>query len=314
MTSRLSLSGAAMVLLAATIWGVGGVMVNTMVDLGMPPFQVVFYSNGLAFLVLLVVMTIVAPRYVLVGWREVPRVSAGGLLGAGVSFTCYANAVALTTVSLATVLLYTAPAWVTLLAWRFLGEQVGSRRVLAVIAAFIGCALVARLYHPDALQGSLIGVGYGLVSGFGYGAAIVVGKHVLVRHHPLSVALFGSGATALLVLPFQSTLLPTTLPGTSLLWLVAFLIGPTIVAPVVFNIGLRRLQAGLVTLLGMWELVVAVALGVVLLSEPMELPQAFGVLLVAASVIVLRPTSPPEPPTDDLEPARVGVATGSSSG
>jgi len=291
MTMRSARASAALVLLAATIWGVSGLLVRTLVDFDLSPVQIVYYSNALAFLILLGVLAAFAPRFLRVPWRVLPKLGLVGLLGGGLTFLLYTSALALTTLSLATLLLYTAPAWVTLLAWKFLGEQVGVQRLVAVGAAFLGCALVARLYDPSALQGSLLGVLFGLLSGLTYAVFAVFGKSVLLKNHPLSVTVYGQGTTALLLLPLQSAPLPIALPGAALPWLLLFVLGPSIVAPLAFNLGLRRLEAGTVTLLGMWELPVAVTLGVLVLSEPMELPQAAGALLIAASVFALRPPS-----------------------
>src|SRR5438270_159857 len=81
-----------------------------------------------------------------------PGVLLVGVLGGSVGFVCYTNAVALTSVSLATLLLYTSPAWVTLLGWRFLHEVVTPRRLVAVGVAFLGCVLAARVYDPHSLR------------------------------------------------------------------------------------------------------------------------------------------------------------------
>src|SRR5439155_9262365 len=65
-------------------------------------------------------------------WRALPGVLLVGVVGGSVGFILYVNAVGLTSVSLATLLLYTSPAWVALLGWRFLGEAVTRRRLVAV--------------------------------------------------------------------------------------------------------------------------------------------------------------------------------------
>src|SRR5207245_2549959 len=87
--------------------------------------------------------------------------------------------------------LYTAPAWVVLLAWRFLGEPLGWRRLLAVGGAFVGCGLMARAYDPGALVGSWLGIALGLASGLGFAAYNVLSKHALADRRPLAVPQLG---------------------------------------------------------------------------------------------------------------------------
>ena len=67
-------------------------------------------------------------------------------------------------ISLATLLTSTHPVWTTLLTWRFLGEPTDRRRVLAVAAALVGCALIARVYDPGGLRANLLGIAFGLAS------------------------------------------------------------------------------------------------------------------------------------------------------
>lgn len=64
---------------------------------------------------------------------------------------------------MATVLLYTAPAWVAVISAIFLSELLTKRKTLAVVLAMIGCSLVARVYDLHELQlnwpGILAGLG-----------------------------------------------------------------------------------------------------------------------------------------------------------
>src|SRR5439155_22766755 len=109
-------------------------------------------------------------------WRALPGVLLVGVVGGSVGFILYVNAVGLTSVSLATLLLYTSPAWVALLGWRFLGEAVTRRRLVAVGQAFLGCALAARVYDPAGLRLDLLGVLLGLASGLCWALWNVFGK------------------------------------------------------------------------------------------------------------------------------------------
>ena len=136
MSSRPLALGVALILFAVTLWGLSGVPVRLLLDDGISPLQVVYYTNLLALPVQVVMLLVAAPRNLLVARAALPGVLLVGVLGGSVGFVCYTNAVALTSVSLATLLLYTSPAWVTLLGWRFLREVVTPRRLVAVGVAF----------------------------------------------------------------------------------------------------------------------------------------------------------------------------------
>src|SRR5438067_1775411 len=233
--------GTVMVLLATTVWGVGGLFLHRLFDFGLSPVQVAYY----------------------------------------------------------------APAWVALLAWRFLGEPLDRRRLAGLVATLVGCALVARVYDAQALRLSLPGVLAGLGSGLSWAVFQVLGKRALEQHHPLTVSAFTAGAAALALLPLQSAPLPLGLGAGTWPWLAAFVLGPNVVAPLLFTAGLRALLAGLASLLSIWELVIAVGLGVLVLGESLELPQALGAALLAASVLALGAVAASEPPAPT--PLPIGV-------
>src|SRR5437667_325146 len=83
---------------------------------------------------------------------------------------------------------------------------------VAVGLAFLGCALAARVYDPAGLRLDLLGVLLGLASGLCWALWNVFGKQVLETQHPLTVALYGTLGSTLLLVPLQPSLLPTTVP------------------------------------------------------------------------------------------------------
>ena len=114
---------------------------------------------------------------------------------------------------------------------------------------------------------------------------------------------------AVVLLPLQPAPLPTGLSAGAWPWLLVFVLGPSLVGPILFNLGLRRLEAGLVSLLAITQLVVGVVLGVVVAQDTLELPQLVGALLVGASVLSLRPAAPLDPFGPEPLPAAGKAAT-----
>ncbi|MBV9356586.1 MAG: EamA family transporter, partial [Chloroflexi bacterium] len=206
----------------------------------------------------------------------------------GFSFSCYAGAITLIGVSLATLLTCTHPIWTTLLAWRFLGEPIRRRRVVAIGLALIGCALVVQIYDPDAFHATLAGSALGLAAGLTYAVYSTLGKHLLQANPPLQVTLYTLAGGALFLLPIQSAPLPTALPSGAWTPLLVFVLGQVLLAPLAFNLGLKRLEAGTASILSTWEVVVAVLIGVLLLRETMEPLQAVGAALVGASIVLVQ--------------------------
>ncbi len=107
-----------------------------------PISQVLFFRAATALPLLIVIVHFDGGLRQLVGagfWRMLAR---GGLMITG--FTCYYLGLAVLPLASATAMFFTAPLFITLLSALLLGEAVAPRRWLAVIAGFIGVALMVR--------------------------------------------------------------------------------------------------------------------------------------------------------------------------
>src|SRR5205814_4590233 len=134
--SNPQLSGLLLVLLAAGLWGTLGTFYKLGIDgFGLTPLTVVFWRAALAGLVLGLVLGVAFPLMGK-GWTalrvrraDLPVFIAFGLLGVTAFYLLYIYAVVLVGVAVAVVLLYTAPAFVAVMSWRFLGEGFGPRKL-----------------------------------------------------------------------------------------------------------------------------------------------------------------------------------------
>ncbi len=204
--------------------------------------------------------------------------------------TVYFTAIALTTVAAAAVLLYTAPAWVVLLARPFFGEPITRMKAGAVALVFAGCVLVAGL-GPSAARLSPVGALAGLGAGLTYGLYSIFGKVALQRHSPLTIVVYslGFGALFLLAVSLLTTsrgLAPVPAAGA---WALAYVIAvPTVAAYLLYIAGLRRVEAGRASVVATVEPVVAALTGSLMLHEPFGLMQWVGAALVLAGVMLVQ--------------------------
>jgi DME family drug/metabolite transporter len=152
-------SGYLLITGAAALWGMLVVFYHNLVALyGLAPLEVAFFRAAVSALILGVALAIGRPALLRLQRRDLPLFVAFGLLGVSVFFIVYTYAIRLTGGATAAVLLYTAPAWVTIVAWRVFGESLTRIKLAALGLSFVGCALVARAYDPARLKLDLVGI------------------------------------------------------------------------------------------------------------------------------------------------------------
>ena len=296
---------------AASIWGTLGF------------FAKILYAEGVSFEALVAVRASVGWAAMLlfmllargvgnlrVAWRNFLFLVPLGLIGIGVFYLLYFFTVRESTVGTAAILLYSSPAFVSLLAWVFLRETLGVLRILALALTFGGIFLVVGGYDPEALEVGPLVLATGLLSGLTYGLYSIFGKPVARHLDPaviLSYALgFGAVLLVLFALPTLDTLVDLSLGSYALLLMLAVV--HTSLAFGLYTVGLKRLDAGQAAIVATVEPVVAGAIGVALLGEALTAPKVLGALLVLAGAALahvrlekaarrddVSPESPPRP-------------------
>ncbi len=279
-------SGPLFVAGAAALWGTIGIAAKGAFHYGVAPVDIALWRAGVAFLTLLAVGIVARRAALRIAARDVPLFAAYGLIGVAIFITVYLTAIRLSTVATAAMLLYTAPAWVTLLARIFFHEPLRRQKVVAVLASIAGSALVVRAYDPAALRLSLGGVLAGLAAGLTFALYSIFGKHALRRYDPFTTTLYqlGFGALFLLLALRRWPGLPSPAALPFVLYLVAI---PT-TGYLMYLHGLRSMEAGRASIVATVEPVVAALLGVLLLSERLDGWQWVGGALVLSAVLLIQ--------------------------
>ena len=137
-----------------------------------------------------------------------------GAISAAVPFSLFAYAVLWVTAGLASVLNATVPLFGALVAYVWLGEKLGSLRVVGLVVGFCGVILLVSDRVSLAGGGSTSAVGAALTASFLYGIAASFTKKYLDGVDPLVTATGSQlSSTALLLLP-AIALWPSATPST----------------------------------------------------------------------------------------------------
>lgn len=174
--------GYLLLLAAACCWGMIGPVSRYAFEAGIEPLEVAFWRAFLAWFLFgfhawVAEATAVQSRHAL-------GVALFAVLCVAVFYGAYQRAVDEGGAALASVLLYTAPAWVALLARWMLGERITRVKLAAIFVTLAGVVLVAFDGQTASAPSrtSALAIGFGLLSGFTYSLYFIFGK-TLLRHY-----------------------------------------------------------------------------------------------------------------------------------
>jgi len=279
-----------MVLSAACLWGTIGTSYSVILDDVDTDLLAVVTIRAVTATALLWGWLALRDRAALrIAAAHVPALATFGLVKVTVFYPALIFAFDRTGVAVGTLLLYLAPAIVTLGAVVFLGERLTRRRVGALTATTVGCVLVVGAYRPGSMATDLGGVAWGLLAAVSYACYSLGGKPLLARHGVATVLAYhlalGSGGLVLVKLAVS----PESWPD----WQGVLIIGGyngvvTTLAPIaLYTLGLRGLPAGEASILSTLEPVVALVLAAAVLEERLATGQWLGALCVVAGVAAL---------------------------
>ncbi len=260
-------AGYVYVLCAAVLWGLIGPASKLAFEAGMAPLEVAFWRTVLAWA--LFGTHALVSKDLHLDKKDILPVAAFGICGIAGLFGSYVYAVKLGGAAMASVLLYTAPAWVALMSFFLLKERMGTFKVAAVAATILG---VAGISLGPRLAGDVAGsvpvtaasVLVGLLAGFTYALYFIFGKLYLSRYKTPTVFFYALPVGALALAPFFEL----RLPSLSGLAACAFLaLCSTYGAYSIYYAGLRHLEATRAAVVATIEPVVAAALAWVMFGE-----------------------------------------------
>ena len=276
------------ILTGAALWGIIGLWNRRLLAAGLSPTDIVVIRN-FGGMVLLSLVFLARDRSVFRVERAcLPYFFGTGVVSVVLFTACYFSCQKICSLSVASVLLYTAPSFVVALSALLWREPVTRPKLLALALTLCGCALVCGLFERG-LTVTPAGVLYGLGAGFFYALYSIFGRYALSSASALTVTvwtfLFAGSASLVFLRPAHMTPLqsPATLGAAA--GLVVF---STVLPYLLYTAGLARVEPGHASIMASLEPVVASLTGVLVFHEAIGVTGVIGVALVLAGVYILR--------------------------
>jgi len=265
------------------LWALLGVFSQRLLSVGISALEIAFWRAAIAGAVFVIHASFTSGLR-LRRQADLLAFIAFALVGVTLFYAALNLAIAAGGVSLAFVLLYTAPAFVAVLAALFLGERLTLVKVALVGVSIAGVALVSSS-GGTGVTPTWQAVGWGLTAGASYSSYYLFGKWALRTYAPVTVFAYVMPIGALGLLPFVSFAV-FTVPGAAV-WLdiVPMALLSTYLAYLVYYTGLRTIEASRAVLVATIEPVLAALLAALLFGERLSALGVLGAALVLSAAV-----------------------------
>lgn len=285
--------GTLLVLVSAAGFGTLAILAKVAYAAGVSPMVALNWRFILASLLMAAYLGLTR-----LSWRVTRREAVILLLLGGVGYatmsSLFFSALRFIPASATSMLLYTYPAFVSLLSYLFWRTPLGRRHLIALLAAGLGTFLL--LWSPE-LRLNSTGTTLGLGAAVVYSFYLLANQHLTPGVNPAVASWYiitGAAATFTLLNVAQGTLTGTLTPlGWVALALMAFF--STTLAIGTLLAGIRLLGAAPASILSTFEPLVTVLLALVFLGERLSRGQAAGGAFIAAGVLLLHLPAPGSP-------------------
>ena len=277
------------ILLAASLWGCIGLFLKLLTAAGLTSMQCVAVRCSTAAALYFLCLLLTHPAALRIRPRDCIYFVGTGILSLVFFNWCYFNTIQRSSMSVAAVLLYTAPVFVMLMSAVVFHETITQRKLFALVLTFLGCTLVTGLFPIGSTSISWQTILYGLGSGFGYALYTIFGKFALAKYSSATVSFYTFLFAALGSFPLSGLLHSRQLLMDWRVLAGGFGIGIfcCILPYLFYTEGLRHAEAGKAAILATAEPFVASLLGILLFHEILTPFKLLGMASILFAIVLL---------------------------
>lgn len=292
-----------LVIFAGVCWGVISLFSQTLSGLGLSSPQITACRCIIASIVLGLFLLVFDREGFKIRIKDIWMFMGSGILSIAFFNVCYFACMNECNVSIACVLLYTAPCFVTVMARIFFKELLTARKMICLVVAFAGCALVVGLGSGEG-GASPFGIAVGLGSGIGYALYSIFGGVALKRYKPATFTFYTFLFAALVMTPISQPLEIASLATSNafaLVVMIALAVMCTVIPFGCYTIGLQHLEASKASIMAFVEPLVALLVGAFVFHDSLTLLNGVGIICILGAVLVLNlaPADKPQPQKEE---------------
>ncbi len=266
---------------AIILWGLTGIFTKGMLDAGAGVLEITFWRLLLSG-ILFCIQAFAQRDLKLKARKDLGYMAGFAVFIIGINYLSFNYAVAYGGVSLANLLLALVPMLIALPACLLFRERL-SLGLLSLLILSIAGLMLATWNGGDGITISAASLGFGFVAALTSAAFTLASKDLLQRYSPVSMNAFIMPLAALALLPFVEF---TAKPFENWMDLTLLTLLPSYLAYLLFQAGLKHLQASRVALLTNLEPVTGFLLAALFFGEYFSIIGVVGVMMVVLASLL----------------------------
>lgn len=276
----------------AFLWGLIALFFKYLTTFGFTPLQVVTLRVLFSAITMTALILKIDSSLFKIYWRDSWLFIGTGMMSLVLFNYCYFRAIEESSISIAVLLLYTAPVFVMLLSVFFFGESFSRPKIMAMSVTLIGCCCITGIFEAK-LNLTVEALAFGLASGLGYALYSIFGKLALRRYSTLTITAYTFYFASLGALPLSQPQKLFTLLNDWQAICGAFAIAVicTVAPYLLYTRGLQDIDAGQASILATLEPLVAAATGILIFNEDLNTYKIIGMGLILSSILILNKPS-----------------------
>ncbi|MDF2891836.1 MAG: transporter, partial [Clostridia bacterium] len=178
------------VIIAAILWGTLGIFGKKLTNFGFEPTQMVLIRSFGATITLILFASIKNTNLLKISYRDSIYFVGTGIISFVFCNWCYFVAINKTSLSIAAILLYSAPTIVMVLSAILFKEKITKKKIISLMLTFAGCIFVTAFVQGTGQKITMSGLLAGVASGFGYALYSIFGRYALKKYDSITVTLY----------------------------------------------------------------------------------------------------------------------------
>jgi len=278
-----------MIIIAASLWGTISIYIKQLSNLGFSSMEIVAIRCFWAFISLLLVMTFSKQTsWKLKRFKDIKYFIGTGVVSISFFNYCYFQTITNLNISIAVILLYTAPIFVAILSYFLFKEKLSFKKIFFVFLTFLGCSLIAGFSITN-LNISVLTLLVGLGAGVGYALYTIFSRYALEKYDPLFITFYTFFVATIFLIPMTQLWEKASVlfSGEGLVYGISLGVIPTVLAYLLYTKGLESVENTKAAVMSTIEPIVATVIAITIFNENVFLIQIVGSILIIVSVLMI---------------------------